>query len=89
MHEVERVELLHLVPLQVPDEMPAERSIDLRHLPERLLHLVLPYVPHSGVPRCQRRVGTVGLRHGHHGHALAVPASRLRPLDLLVYRGQP
>ena len=58
--------------------MPPHRHRHARHLGERFLHLVLPHVPQPRLPRRERRLGPVRLRHRDDRDRLAVPA-RDRP----------
>jgi hypothetical protein len=87
MQQHEMIERLHLVPLQVPDEMPAHRNVHRGHFLERFLNLVLTDIAQPALVRGARGVGTVRLRDRHDRHLLAVPSALARRLDALPYLG--
>src|SRR5687768_7826792 len=87
MQQDEMIERLHLVPLQVPDEMPVDRHIYGRHFPQRFLNLVLANVVKSAFIGGSHRVGTVGLRDRHDRDLLAVTSTLASRLDAMPHVG--
>ena len=86
MEQMKAREVLHLVPLQVTDEVPAElEGGDGVHLLQRLLYPVLTDVPKAHIPCGLQRVRSVGLGHGDECHLsrLYVPAAPCRRVDPL------
>ena len=61
MHEREAVEVLHLVALQVADEMPAHWHLHRGHFAERFLNPVFADVVQAGLPCRLNGVRTVRL----------------------------
>jgi len=78
MQEDEPLQRLHLVPLKVPDQMPANRHFDPAHLLQRFLHFVLADVVQAHLVRGARRVGPVRLRDRYDRHLLPVTAACYR-----------
>src|SRR6185503_12126240 len=68
-------EMLHLVPLQVPDEVPAERQLEGIHLVERFLNAVFTDVPKARVPSGLQRIRSMGLGHRDDRDRFASPVS--------------
>jgi hypothetical protein len=78
VQEYELLERLHLVPLKVPDQMPANRHFDPAHLLQRFLHFVFADVVQAHLVRGTRRVGPVRLRDRYDRHLLPVTAACYR-----------
>jgi hypothetical protein len=89
VHEREAADVLHLVTLQVPDQVPAHRNGHLLHLAEGLLDLVLADVPQPRVPRGLHRLGAVRLRDRDDRDVLPVPAAGDRGSNALAYLPHP
>src|SRR5688500_8388822 len=85
---MERVDLPDLVPLEVPDEVPAERHAHTGHLRDRLLDLVLAHVPKPRLPGGEWRLGSIRLGHSHYGDPLTVPATTDRVVDACANFGE-
>ncbi|HET9010269.1 MAG TPA: hypothetical protein VFN38_00575, partial [Gemmatimonadaceae bacterium] len=80
MHEVEPLDRLRLVPLQMADEVPSNRHIDLSHLGQRFLHPVFADVRDTEIPRRSDGVGSVRLgdRDDRHWLAMTTASDRRR-----------
>jgi len=74
----EPLQRLHLVPLKVPDQMPANRHFYPAHLPQRFLHLVFADVVETDFIRRARRVGPMRLCDRYDRHLLPVTAAGCR-----------
>jgi hypothetical protein len=85
----EAVERPDLVPLEMSDQMPADRHRHIGHLCERFLHPVFADVTETALPRRHNRIGAMGLRHGDNCHILATSAPRYRELDAPPCLGDP
>ena len=60
--------VLHLIPLQMPDEMPFDLALQSLRLIQCLLHAVLSNVHNTGVNGLPHRLHGVILRHGDQLH---------------------
>src|SRR5687767_128220 len=83
MEQMKTREMLHLVALQVADEMPPERKLEGVHLFQRLLDLVLTNVLKPRVPCGLQRVQSLSLRNRDDPDRLIVPAAPHRCVDPL------
>src|SRR5579864_7482906 len=72
MYEIESCQVLRLVSLHVPDEVPPDRRSHGIHFIERFLNAVLSDVPESSLPRRLYRFGAMSLGHGHQRYALSM-----------------
>src|SRR5205085_10364127 len=71
----ESLQRFHLVSLQMTDEMPAYRHIDIRHLPQCFLNLVLANVVEPRLVSRPRRIRPMRLRYRNDGDLLSTSAA--------------
>ena len=78
VQEYELFERFDLVPLKVPDQMPANGHFDPAHLLQRFLHFVFADVVQAHLIRGGRRIGPMRLGDRYDRHLLPVTAARHR-----------
>src|SRR5262245_59839799 len=87
--QVEPMERLHLVALEMTDEMPPNRNRHLVHLGKRFLDPVLAHVRYARIPCRERSLRPVGLGDCDDCNLLLVTAASNRFLDLSADGFQP
>ena len=85
MEEIEPRKGLHLVPLQMPDEVPPYRHSDGIHFWKRLLHPVLTNVAQPRVPCSSDGIGSVRLGHRDDLYHLAMTGTSHRGIDSVTH----
>ena len=83
MKKMKASEMLHFVPLQVANQVPAKRQGEGVHLFQRLLNPIFTDVPKARVPCGLQRIRSMGFGHRDNRDRLAVPAAPYRCVDPL------
>src|SRR5688500_12583221 len=89
MEQMKAREVLHLVPLQMTDEVPAERQLENVHLLQCFLNAVLTDVPEACIPRGLQRIRSVVLGHRDDRHRLPVTTALSCCVDPLPHLPNP